>query len=525
MLFNDVEFLYLSKLSKKPVEIIVNINHKCTTLFMKGTTKVTVEGFVHPSTGYLITDTFDRKDIKEGVDQKSAHRKYMDLALDYARLRSAEFLTEILSLSPEQYQEAGYKDISKLKLEFEKALNNEIKIEKHILGQLAVVRSKDMPEPNQFIVFDNEPLDQLVTGVIPYSKPKPYRDVLIDTFLNVFFEDEDKEFFSWYMGAVLHNISMCDYTFRKMMIVTSAISGAGKSTLVNSIVNNVVTPTYARILSEYDSYFTSDSRFNTASLPSTRLLVFNEASWGKEKKDHHPHDFTGMNTAAIKSILTEGYLDEEPKYGTRQTTVKHSAQIVLSNYLPAIKSADFSIERRLLPVLVKPTSMIEKVEQLGLFGEAFEEFVFDNREKFCAYFLQAYLDNPRLVMDFIYDYDTYRTIFEGERRTRHTQKSTIDQQIHSLTTVHAVLEYTKEEHNADIDNIVTAIEEHIATGTEHSDLVRYEDGILWFNSSSPVLSRYTTTPNKIKNVFRTRYGPTHKKFNARRYQIPYSKVG
>lgn len=57
MLFNDIEILHTTKLSKKPVEIIVNINYKCTTLFMKSTTKTTIEGFIHPTTGFLVTDT------------------------------------------------------------------------------------------------------------------------------------------------------------------------------------------------------------------------------------------------------------------------------------------------------------------------------------------------------------------------------------------------------------------------------------------------------------------------------------
>lgn len=525
MLFNDIEILHTTKLSKKPVEIIVNINYKCTTLFMKSTTKTTIEGFIHPTTGFLVTDTYDRKDILAGVDQKSAHRKYMDLALDYAKLRTSEFLAEIFSLSADEYAERGYKTPSTLRLEIERALENDIKIEKNILNQLSVVRSKDMPEPNQFIVYKGEPVDHLVTDIIPYEKPAPERHHDIDDFLSVFFEDEDKEYFSWYMGAILHNKSMCDHTLQKMMVVTSAVSGVGKSSLVNGLVNHVFTPTFAKAMGEYDSFFATDSRFGTSSLPSTRLLVFNEAEWGKEKKDEHPHNFTGMNTSAIKSILTEGYLDEEPKYGTRQTVVKHSGQIVLSNYLPVLRTSDRALERRILPVIVRPTLMVDKVEQLGLFGQAFDDYIKDNAEKFCAYFLKVYMDNPQLVMNFIYNYKTYDKILSGERDENSAYEFSVENKLRSKNNITEVLHHIRDEYHVDTPKLESAIEEHLEDDTKHTDLVRFADNTLWLNSSTPVLSKYTTTPDKLKEYLGIKYGATYKKYSTRRYLVPYMKEG
>jgi len=61
---------------------------------------------------------------------------------------------------------------------------------------------------------------------------------------------------------------------------------------------------------DYDTFFMNDSRFTTADLPTKRLTVFLEASWGKPVRDTHNHDFEGMNTNAIKAIVADGLFSD-----------------------------------------------------------------------------------------------------------------------------------------------------------------------------------------------------------------------
>ena len=523
MLFNDIEILNTKLSNKKPIEINVRINHKCTTLYMKNGTKTTVEGFIHPESKLLISDKYEKQNILDDIDDKSAHRKYMDLALDYAKVKTAEFVSEIMSLSPEDYQNAGYKMPEQFKREITKALSDEFKIEKNILTQLAVVRSKDIPEPNQFLVYADEQVDQVVTEKLPYKKPIPARIPEIDKFLSVFFNDEDKEYFSWYMGATLLNKPISDYTLSKMLVIGSAVGGVGKSTLMSTLVKHVFTPTYASILGDYDSYFMNDSRFGTSYLPSTRLIVFNEASWGKGGKETHEHDFTGMNTNAIKSILTDGYLDEEQKFGDRKTIIKHSSQVALTNYMPKIKESDSALNRRILPVIIKPTSMVDKTYELGLFGSAFDEYVKENSEKFCAHFINAYLEDPNLTMGYVYNHENYIKEVHDDKEEKERKVIEQRKQLSEFDNVIELLTYMKEEETLDTTHIIEAIEEHLRDDKKHRDLVRIDNGTLWLNSSVKLLSTYSKTPHRIKELLAIKYGNTYKKYTTRRFLIPFKQ--
>lgn len=508
-LFSKVEILNTSAKSKKKVEIAVRIDFNSKDVFLATGNKTTVDGFIDPKTKLLISNKY----TPPGEPDINPHYLYMKLAQDYAKVEVANFLSTKLTLDPIDYQAEGFKFPDKLKEEIAEALDDESKLWANVTKELNLLRTTPLPEANTQVVFaDEEPGDRIVTQKIPYNKPEPERKEKIEDFLSVFFNEEDAEYFAWYMGAMLANKQISDYTVSKMMVMGSPVGGVGKSSLMNSITKHVFTPTFAATVSDYDAYFLSDSRFGTSYLPSKRLTVFLEAAWGKEGKETHEHDFTGMNTNAIKSIITDGYIDEEEKYGDKKTKIKSGGQVVLSNYMPKIKKSDEALNRRILPVIVKSTSMIDKAKQLGLLGDKFDEYVRENASDFASHFLYTYTENPNLITNYIYNYTDYVNEINDaqiEQQAKYNEEEI--KKLRRLSNVFQYIEYlgidiTQLRH--DTDN----------TMNDKYSNVRKDEEATWINASIGYLSKATSDGEAVQNILRIKYGNVVTKYNKRRFR-------
>ena len=233
-------------------------------------------------------------------------------------------------------------------------------------------------------------------------------------------------------------------------------------------------------------------------MPNRRITVFLESAWGKEGKDGHQHDFTGMNTNAIKSIIADGYIDEEEKFGDKVTTQNHSGQVVLTNYMPKIKESDDALNRRILPIIVKPTSMVEKVKELDLYGERFDNWVAEHREELAGHFMATYLESPNLVMDYVYDHKEYVQELEEDKDV--DDISIAHAPIKHERRVRAVLNYI---HNIyPIDELLKLIDEKPSNNAD----VRFDSDAVWINSALSYLATITEHPEQVRELLKFRYG-------------------
>lgn len=506
-LFKSVELRNTSEKSKKPIEVLVHINFHSKDIFLAKGSKTMVESFIHPESHLLISSKY----TEPGFEQTNAHYEFMKLAQSYARQECAKMAEEILTMDPVSYQTAGYKLPEQFKSEMTSALDDDIKLWGNITKELNLLRTTLTPDANTEIVFQNEdPQGKLVTQTLPYPKPIQQKSEDVSRFLHVFFNDEDSEYFSWYMGAMLLNKPISDYTVSKMIVMSSSVGGVGKSTLLSALTKHVFTPTYAATVADYDSYFLSDSKFGTSYLPNRRITVFLESAWGKEGKDGHQHDFTGMNTNAIKSIIADGYIDEEEKFGDKVTTQNHSGQVVLTNYMPKIKESDDALNRRILPIIVKPTSMVEKVKELDLYGERFDNWVAKHREELAGHFMATYLESPNLVMDYVYDHKEYVQELEEDKDV--DDISIAHAPIKQERRVRAVLNYI---HNIyPIDELLKLIDEKPSNNAD----VRFDSDAVWINSALSYLATITEHPEQVRELLKFRYGNPQKKYGKRRFK-------
>lgn len=512
-LFNKVEILHTHKISKKPIEVVVRINFDCPDVFLAPGPKPTVEGYIDPTTKLLVTSKY----TPPGEPEINAHYMYIKLAQDYARVECATFLEKVLSLSAEEYSAQGYKSPENLKQELREALSDDTKMWAHLTKELSLLRTLPLPAANTKVVFqDEETNGQIITQRIPYAKPSPKYHEHVADFLSTFFNDEDAEYFAWYLGAMLLNKSMSDYNISKMMVMSSAIGGAGKSTLITTITKHVFTPTFTAVVADYDTFFMNDSRFTTADLPTKRLTVFLEAAWGKPVRDTHNHDFEGMNTNAIKAIVADGYLDTEKKYGQRRTDIVQGGHIVLSNYMPRINQKDYALLRRILPVIVKPTTMLEKARALDLMGSKFEEYIETHAQEFAEHFMFIYESYPTLVVDYIYNPLDYIKELDDSTYTSDMRidKVVLSKHKSDRKSLNSLLDYI-ESLGVDISKLRHNIE--TCDNSKYAN-VRIENGIVWVNSSIKYLKESTSDYELVSTIFRYRYGQPEVKFNKRRYK-------
>ena len=184
-----------------------------------------------------------------------------------------------------------------------------------------------MPNVNEYMVFADDEAwneDIYVTRRVPYKNPanrkleKSERKI-VDDFLDVFFDEYNKQAFAWYMGACLLNLPVYDERVSRLGVMTSSHGGSGKSSLMSAIMNGVFTEDFCAVKPNFDRFFLNNNRFGADSLSVKRLSIYSEADWGVERDGENTHSFDGLNVSAIKSLITDGYITKEPKFGDPAT--------------------------------------------------------------------------------------------------------------------------------------------------------------------------------------------------------------
>ena len=410
----DVKFVNLSAKAKAPAKVIVNLwndpDHPSIITQSSGRYNKLI-GFFNNEKHIYVTN--NRMGHSIGVENKL--RSYV---LKYARKAINDKLQELSRLYKEKksaYQ-ATYKDLDILGQELYDFLDDGYALFKQLNQQISLISPSTVPEANEKLLYmdDDEDTasDLIATCKIPFKNPKN-RDLsvrkrrLVDKFLNVFFNSENKKIFAWYMGAVVLNLPISDRHITKYLVISSRNGGVGKSTLMTVLTKGLLGDEYTTVTSDFDQYFANSNRFGSNSIPHTRLVVYSESAFQGPLAKNQNHDFEGLNDSQIKALATEGVINVEAKFQDSHIAQFNNLHVILTNFPPNIPNDRTDLSRRFLPCLMRPTSMaIDKSAKLDhLSTSELIKYVHDNGQAFFDYFANTYKEDPNAFINF--DYSKY----------------------------------------------------------------------------------------------------------------------
>lgn len=526
-LFLSAEFLNIRTKDKGKPAISVRVNLQRDDLIYVHSVKSRMEvcGYVHPETGLFVAET-------EDMEPGSIYHRFRLEAIRFAREELMTFLKQLEEMDEEAYKARGYLPFPQLANALKNCLVDRQALYADMQKQINLVTSRKFPKVNEFLVFaDDENVSYPVTARVPYKNPEHVtltqdEKNLLDKFLNVFFDDYNKFAFSWYMGAALSNVPLYDDRVSKLAIMSSSLGGSGKSTLVSSMVNALFTQHYRDIKDDFDSFFAMNNRFGTSTLSTKRMCVYSEASFNSDPLSED-HNFNGMNVSAIKSMVTEGYIAAEAKFNDRNMERLSGFHLVLTNYPPVISAENSAMNRRILPIMIRPTSMGEKARELGLWGrQKLDAFVQEHAEQFAAYFVTlfhadeyAFFEQDYNHKDYIQDIrDSQNDLDEAQRKGR----TKLD-----ILKADGLIQFIEELEKQDHMNLALLKKDvtdciHGAGSEELSNHIKWQDGSLYLDGSKSFLLRYGSNGPRIRIRFKEFYGDPVKRFHKRMFCIPMS---
>lgn len=530
-IFRKARVVNVRRADKKPLaaELVLDQNSHGLLFTRRVNSKAEVCGFVDESTGLFVID-------RDGDPGDTAHIKFLKMASQRAKdALSAEMLRQ--GREDEEIREAqDYYPSDAAEQMLNDYLYNPAKFNADMRKQLSDFASRPLPNVNEYMVFADDAAwnqDIYVTAKVPYRNPANRvltQDEIekVDRFLDVFFDTYNKQAFSWYMGAALLNLPIYDERISRMAVMSSSHGGSGKSSLMAAITNAVFTEDYSSVKDDFDRFFLKNNRFSTDSLPVRRLIVYSEAAWGVEKDGKCDHNFDGLNTSAIKSLITDGFITKEPKFGEPVTVKSSGLHLVLTNYLPAITPEDLAMRRRILPILMRPTSMVDKAEKLGLVGrDNLEKFVKDNAEIFAAYFVKVFRENEQLFVREEYS-------FEEESEAALDSQMDLDEESkagrEALAAVKAegfikFIKMAQDQTGLDMSKLIEDAQYTVCGKAPDGvdDHMRREGDSLYIDGSKSFLMRYGRAASTVRSVLQDYYGQPLRKYHKRMFVIPLAQ--
>lgn len=526
-LFLTVDFLNVHKKDKGSPTLSVRINLQRDDLIYVASNKNRTEviGFVHPDTGLFITDV-------EGEENGNVYHRFRLLAVSFAKEKLKEFLAGLQAMDAETYEQRGYHELSYLTHVLTNQLIDRQTFYGDLQKQVNLLVSKKFPKVNEYLAFsDTDELSYPVTAKLPYANPqgRTLEDEefkVIDSFLDVFFDSYNKFVFSWFLGAVLSNLPLYDDRISKLGVLSSSFGGSGKSTLVNALTTALFTNHYRDIKDDFDSFFPLGNRFGTSVLSTKRMSVYSEANWNTDAASED-HDFSGLNISAIKSLVTEGYLSKEFKYGDRLMDRLSGFHLVLTNYPPVVSQADSAMKRRILPMMIKPSSMAEKARELNLWGShKFAAFVKEHAESFAVYFSSVFREHEYAFSDFQYNPEEYKQDMNDMAMDKQAQNQKKRAELEAKKA-EGVLSFLEglipvigqgafHQLKTDID---AAFGGTASESLQDGIRVELETNKLYLDSSKNFLLRYGAGYLNLRDELKSYYGAPVRKFHKRMFEI------
>lgn len=437
-MFKNIQFFNLSCNSKKPAYFVVKLqndpdNPSIITKSMGSYNKLV--GFFDSKTHlYVTSNKRGKRNVKSlgsGVEGK-----LRSAALKYAGERIREKLETLKAFRDQdeaKYNET-YKDYDLIGNQLMDYLSDGYGFFTSLTTQIHKIAPCDPVTANEYILYEDDDIfdvesEHLITSTVklPYSHPQ--KDSLgvrqkrrVDKFLNVFFDKENKQIFSWFMGAVFLNKRIYDENIGKYLLISSSEGGVGKSTLMTILIEGLLGDEYASITSNFDQYFDDNNRFGANDIPRERLVVYSEANFQGKRSKLKNHDFDGLDDSQIKTLATEGLLHTEAKFQDAYLSRFNNMHIILTNFPPVISKARTDLSRRFISCLIRPTKMATtKAEKLGnKTTDELIKYVHDDGQAFINYFAHEYLSDP------------YR--FKNEDYNRNDVDKTLESLVNEMNT-------------------------------------------------------------------------------------------
>lgn len=526
-LFSQVVIENTSMAAKKPCTLRLSIARNNGNIFVNHNKKPIVEAYINPLTGLLVCEDDVRMDLDfDGTRDHivfTPHHQFQMLGFAFAAKAIQDYVDELSSLSANELQALALKPLNQIIMELNQFFEDGTALYKNIAEELTHLHTPSVPQANQFMAFaDDEEPRYLVTARVPYPNPIHHLDMdtrLVDRFLNVFFDDSDKAKFAWYMGAALRNIRVDDPSVSKMLMMSSAHAGSGKSTLVSSLVNALFTKSFGNINSDFDEHFDRDNRFSSESLVNTRMNVYLEAEFGRPTKDGNNHDFNNMKVSTIKTMITDGCMNTEEKYQARKSSRAFGLHIVLTNHPARITEETDALRRRILPCLVKATSMEEKARELGLFGQKkFEAWIEDHALEFAVYFVRHHLEHEYDYANHMYNSKSFIREVNHFRLGNMANLDPLALMERNRDNIFSVLEIAEKYYDVNLQSFIDAIE-HTEKGVNYGP-IRISGGMLYLDASQKTLRRFANTTETLRDILIELYGVPEKKYQMNRFTIP-----
>lgn len=533
-LFLETQFLNLKTKDKKAPAISVRINlHSDDVIYVANNkSRMEVVAYEASESGLFVTDV-------ESVDGPSVYNMFRLEAIAFARVELDKFIDQLNTMDDDAYKGRDYKPKALLINLLNKCLIDRQEFYADLQKQINLVTSRKMPRVNEYMVFeDDESIDFPVTARAPYLNPQTQvlqdsDHILVDKFLDVFLDDYNKYALSWYMGAALCNLDIHDDRISKLAIVSSSKGGSGKSTLMSALSEALFTSHYREIKDEFDSFFYTNNKFGVSSLSTKRMSIYSEAKFanaGLGKNDEDPkHDFSGMNVSVLKSLITEGYVSSEAKFGDRAMTQLNGFHLVLTNHPPIINKEHEAMNRRILPLMIKADPMVKKAKVLGLWGQRkLIDYVVEHRQAFANYFVSMFKKNEYMFSHVDYDHSDYVIdITESQQDIDETMKSNAKTLRDSATQgIIRVLEAFDAQEAVDTSLFREDILSVLNGGGDEElrQHIRKDANTLYINSSKGFLMRYGNYTNDLRNKLKTIYGEPTRKFKQRMFTVNIPKV-
>lgn len=526
-LFRTAYFRDTTIKSKKSCSVSVRIMMTTNDLFYvrKVQSANEVIAYIDPNTGLFVT-----KIRKDDTESNLAHNEFRKLAIIFAQEKVDDELERLKSLhdeDPDAYK-LTYKPLATIEKELTEYLADKHEFFIDLDKQIAVVKSNVRPTTNQYLLYEGEEVkpDMYVTSRVPYLNPDTQilteeQRIIVESFLDEFVDDYNRRVLGWYFGAMLLNIPVYDARISKAMIVSSAHGGSGKNTLINSLSTALLTDEYREIKASFDIFFMANNRFGSSQLLPLRLIQYSEAEFCDTPKS--THNFDGLNISEIKSMISEGYISSEKKYDDMLTTRLSSFHIIFTNNPPTIDKDREALNRRLLALIIKPSTMAQKGEALHLDNEPdVYAYVQNNVQAFANYFVTMFKENERAFTNLDYSYSETSEDIDQSELDRLKQVSLDSISIKELRT-HDIAEVLVEigrRKNVNMEKLLRAIwdERHNPVRED----IRWEGDTLYLNAAKGFLINQGSLLS-IRPLLSEIYGEPVKRFGKRMYVLEVTK--
>lgn len=422
-LIKKVTYLNLGKKSAKPASFSFRLSSRSDLpLFYtssSGTSKK-LEGYQDPETGLFITNDslHDQAESDAIIAFKNNSITYSitsAIGSLYQKLQKemeVQIRNKIDSLEMAKKHDLDaynktYKPLDVIAAQLYDHLDNNRKFMSELYAEIRSLPDLELPQLNNKVLYEDDDWKTAKsTAHVPFKNPAKQeltqvQKDLVDSFLSAFFDDKNRQIFSWMMGTVVMNEPIYIENISRFFLLYSKIGGVGKSTIMRVIANGLLGSDYVATTPEFDTYFLAGDRFRSSNLSRKRVVIYDEATFNGPLDQQRNHDFHGLNEDVIKAFATSGDLNIEEKFKQMKTTTFKNIHFILTNFLPVVPENRPDLGRRFLPCMLKPTKMQDKAKQLGgMTVQQMTDYVHEHGQAFINYFAKAYNDDP-------YMFDTY----------------------------------------------------------------------------------------------------------------------